>query len=348
MKFDFCIGNPPYQEDTNGENKTYSPPVYDKFMEAAFGIAEKVELIHPARFLFNSGSTPKEWNEQMLNNNHFKVLEYESNSSKYFDSVSIMGGIAISYFDSQNDFGIIGVFSPYKEMRSILKKVMSHHDYLSIQKIISIQTRFNLENLYLEYPEFREELGSGGRDSRFEKNIFKRIPLFSDTPHAKDDIRTLGISDGRQRAWKYIPKKFVDDSQENLMSYKTIVSVSNGAAGIICEDQVRILGESVLGEPGDGYTRSFIGIGCFNSRKEAENCQTYLRTKFARIMVGMQKNTQMLNPDVWKYVPQQNFSSSSSIDWDRTIVEIDQQLYKKYDLSQEEIDFIEKHIKEME
>ena len=63
--FDFCIGNPPYQEEfTSDGNKTYAAPVYNKFMDAANEIASRVELIHPARFLFDAGSTPKAWNEK--------------------------------------------------------------------------------------------------------------------------------------------------------------------------------------------------------------------------------------------------------------------------------------------
>ena len=60
MKFDFVIGNPPYQDETLGDNKGFAPPVYHKFLEAAYKIANKVEMIHPARFLFNAGSTPKQ------------------------------------------------------------------------------------------------------------------------------------------------------------------------------------------------------------------------------------------------------------------------------------------------
>ncbi len=67
MKFDFAIGNPPYNEETVGDNKTFQPTVYDKFMDGAFQVAQKVELIHPARFLFNAGNTPEKWNEKMLN-----------------------------------------------------------------------------------------------------------------------------------------------------------------------------------------------------------------------------------------------------------------------------------------
>lgn len=79
MKFDFVIGNPPYQDLTLGENATFAPPIYNVFIDSAFKVANKVELIHPARFLFNAGSTPKAWNQKMLKDEHLKVLYYEQN-----------------------------------------------------------------------------------------------------------------------------------------------------------------------------------------------------------------------------------------------------------------------------
>ena len=97
MKFDFAIGNPPYQEETIGDNKGFAPPVYNKFLDAACEVAEKVEMIHPARFLFNAGSTPKAWNKKMLGDEHFKIMEYEADSSRIFPNTDIKGGIVISY-----------------------------------------------------------------------------------------------------------------------------------------------------------------------------------------------------------------------------------------------------------
>ena len=81
MKFDYCIGNPPYQES---RETTKDMPVYNDFMDAAFTVADRVELVTPARFLFNAGATPKNWNSKMLSDKHFKVLEYEGDSSKVF------------------------------------------------------------------------------------------------------------------------------------------------------------------------------------------------------------------------------------------------------------------------
>ena len=91
--FDFAIGNPPYQENNQGEgNKTFAAPIYNVFMDGAYEVADKVELITPARFLFRAGSTPKEWNEKMLQDPHFKVLSYEANASRIFPGTDIKGG----------------------------------------------------------------------------------------------------------------------------------------------------------------------------------------------------------------------------------------------------------------
>ena len=100
--------------------------------------------------------------------------------------------------------------------------------------------------------------------------------------------------------------------------------------------------------PGVGSTESFVGIGLFDSKDENENALKYIKSKFARTMLGVIKITQDLTPTKWKYVPLQNFTSSSDIDWSQSIANIDKQLYKKYNLSDEEINFIENNVKEME
>lgn len=97
--FDFVIGNPPYQTDQQSSNvtegnKTFAKPVYNEFLDVAYSVASKVEMIHPARFLFNAGSTPKAWNDKMLNDPHVKVLKYEEDASKVFPSTEIKGGLS--------------------------------------------------------------------------------------------------------------------------------------------------------------------------------------------------------------------------------------------------------------
>ena len=86
MRFDFIIGNPPYNEEA--EN-TSDKPIYDKFMDNCFEISDNVCLISPARFLFNTGKTPKAWNEKMLSDEHFTVLMYEPDSFIVSDKINL-------------------------------------------------------------------------------------------------------------------------------------------------------------------------------------------------------------------------------------------------------------------
>lgn len=96
-----------------------------------------------------------------------------------------------------------------------------------------------------------------------------------------------------------------------------------------------------------GYTQSFIGIGSFSTVDEANAALKYIKSKFARTMLGILKITQDNNRETWKYVPLQDFTSASDIDWSKPVPEIDRQLYAKYGLDEKEIEFIETHVKEM-
>lgn len=104
----------------------------------------------------------------------------------------------------------------------------------------------------------------------------------------------------------------------------------------------------MIGKPMIGYTYTFIGVGKFNNIEEAEACLKYVKTKFARAMLGILKITQDNTPEKWKYVPLQNFTENSDIDWSKSIPEIDQQLYKKYGLTEDEINFIETKVQAMD
>lgn len=336
--FDYVIGNPPYNEDfeNSGDNGNFAKPVYNRFMDAAYQVADKVELIHPARFLFNAGSTPKAWNEKMLNDPHFKVLAYEPDCAKIFPDTDIKGGIAITYRNDSETYGAIGIFTAFPVLNGIIKKCRASDEHNSLASIIYIQVRFKLEQLYSDYPEYRSIIGSNGKDRRFRNNAFEKIPLFSETPTSDDDIKVLGILKNK-RTWRYIPLRYVDMAHENLNQWKILCPRANGSGAI---------GE-VLSTPLIGYTQSFIGIGSFKTREEAEACLKYVKSKFARTMLGVLKITQDNPPEKWKYVPLQDFTPTSDIDWTQTAHEIDLQLYRKYNLDENEIHFIETHVKEM-
>ena len=184
MKFDFVIGNPPYQDETIGDNKGYAPPVYHKFLENAYKIGDVVEMIHPARFLFNAGSTPKQWNEQMLKDPHLKVLYFEQDSSKVFSNTDIKGGVVITHHDNTKDYGAIGTFAAYNELNTIQKKVKNYKTFTSFSKIIVTAYAYRLtDKMHEDYPEAIKQL-SDGHAYDMKSNIFERLPqiFFDEKP----------------------------------------------------------------------------------------------------------------------------------------------------------------------
>ena len=347
--FTAIVGNPPFQEDSVGENESYNPQIYNKFMEAAYEICDKVELIHPARFLFDAGSTPHEWNQRMLSDEHLKVCYYEPDSSKVFDRKQIPGGIAITYHDKNKNYGAIDVFTPFPQLNNILLKVKDMAKTNSMENIVMTRTAYRLtDKMHQDNPDAINKL-STGHAYDMSSNIFERLPeiFFDNAPlDGHDYIRMLGRL-GRERVYKYIRRDYVKEVK-SLDYYKVIISQADGAAGTIGKPiPARVIGTPTIEGPGTGTTESFITIGCFDSKDIAENARKFVKSKFTRSLVGILKVTQAIPPGKWKYVPLQDFTSSSDIDWSKSIHEIDQQLYAKYGLSEDEINFIETHVKEM-
>lgn len=347
MKFDVAIGNPPFQENNNNRNRDDS--IYYHFLENSYKIASKSIMISPARFLFDIGSTPTIWNQKMLNDPHLKVIFFEGNSKKIFENISFEGGVAVTYRDSEKNFGAIDVFTPYPALKSILNKVNRdlHDGENSINRLMYVQNKFNLHELYVDYPNFNKLIGSKGREKRLTSSIFTLLPEIFHNEKIDNSVRILG-REGNKRVYKYIDMKYLL-KHENLYKWKVFVPAANGSNSLGSGGKTQVIGEPIVGKPLEGHTQTFISIGNFDYEFEANACEKYLKTKFARSMLGIKKVTQNNKTrETWSKVPLQNFSENADIDWSKSIKEIDEQLYKKYNLSEEEIQFIEENVKEME
>ena len=350
MKFDFIIGNPPYQEeqaseDFEGSLKNYAPPIYNHFMDECYSIADSVELIHPARFLFNAGSTPKAWNQKMLADNHFKVLYYEEDGHKVFPSLStpLRGGVAITYRDANHDFGAIQAFTKFPEVNDILHKVIYDDSFKTLMDIVYSRTSYRLTDKMHEDNPFAISRVSKGHAYDMSSNIMDLIPeIFHDDKPSDgvDYIRILGRTKNK-RLYKYIRRDYVKDV-DNLDYYKVYVAQANGSG-----EFGETMSEPVVEEPGVGSTETFLSIGKFDTVEEAKAVEKYIKTKFARTLLSVLKVTQNGNKPVWKMIPVQDFTPASDIDWSKSVSEIDLQLYAKYGLDETEIEFIESHVKEM-
>lgn len=340
---DIIIGNPPYQDDAVGEQKTYNGPIYNHYLDCAYSISDVVEMIHPARFLSNAGSTPKAWNKKMLEDKHVGICEFWNKSVSLFDETDIKGGIAISLRDKKVDKGAIGLFTPYQELNTIIQSVCKDNMFKSMSEIVVSRTAYRFTDLmHKEHPEAISQL-SNGHPYDVSTNIFERLPqvFFDEKPNdGKKYIRILGRIDNT-RIMKYVRRDYIREV-ENLDGYKVFMASAN-SNGVFGE----MLTLPIVAEPAVGNTETFISIGNFSSLYEAEAIRKYILTKFARALLGVLKTTHHLTPETWKFVPQQDFSEASDIDWSLSVEEIDALLYKKYYLSDKEIRFINEKVQAM-
>ena len=339
MKFDVVIGNPPYQEEAQGTS-TKDMPIYHKFISESYKISKKASLITPARFLSNAGGTPKTWNQQMLNNQHVKVSFFEQKSGTVFPGTDIKGGVAVTYYDTEQEFEPIEVFVPFIEMNSIRKKVIKKN-FESIDQFVTNRGSYRYSDLiYTDFPNLMERVS----DRRIASNAFEKLPeLFFDVkPEDGNEYIKIYGRFNNERVYKWFRKDYVT-CPSNFEKYKIILPKANGSGAI-----GEVLSTPVIGYPVIGYTETFISVGEFDSLEEAEACLKYIKSKFLRTMLGILKITQDNTKAVWHYVPLQDLTVNSDIDWTQSVADIDRQLYQKYDLSPEEISFIETHVREMD
>lgn len=341
MKFSAVVGNPPYQET---KDNTSDSPVYHLFMDVAFQLSKKVSFITPARYLFNAGKTPKEWNKKVLNDEHMKVVWYKSKSTDVFPHVDIKGGVAVMFRDIDKEFGKLGTFTPFDELNSILMKVNRiSNEYLEDYVYAPESYKFT-PDLHKDFPELMDLL-SKGHAYDLTSNIFEKLDnrVFStEKPKNMSEYVRIYGKLGNKRTYRWILRKYIR-AHENLDKYKVLLPKSNGSGAI-----GEVLSTPVVGQPVVGHTQTFISIGVLSTEFEANALLKYLKSKFARTMLGVLKVTQDNKKSVWKYVPLQDFTENSDIDWTKSVADIDKQLYAKYGLSQEEIDFIETKVKPME
>ena len=346
FKFDVVIGNPPYQEESKGDSSS-STPIYHHFMEEAYKIAKRVSFITPARFLYNAGATPKAWNKKMLEDEHLKVEYYEQDSSKVFSNTAIIGGVAVTYRDSDSDFGAIGTFTAFQELNSILKKVMGSNPD-SFSGIIYNRGAYRYTKTFdTDFPGARAQ-AQGSTEYRVESSAFDKFSniFFDNKPDDKNTyIQLLGLQDNK-RVYKWVRRDYISE-HESLEKHKVFVSKSNGASGTLSDTAARMISTPIIGSPLIGSTETFLSIGSFDTKDEASAVLKYICSKFARVLLGVLKVTQDNTSEKWNYVPLQDFTIASDIDWTQPISKIDQQLYKKYGLDDTEIDFIESHVKEL-
>ena len=341
MKFEAVVGNPPYQ-DMGGSGGSNDAPIYQLFVEVANKLNANYicMIIKAAWFSTGRENLLGKFRNTMLNTTKIKHLFVYSNSKDVFNNVDIEGGICYFLIDkNKNDYlcnyRIIDKGVLYKENN---KKLNDYEIFIRnpiingiVNKVEAFQTNNNrVESIISGDTPF----GIPSNPKTSKKNPIK-VYENSGIGHT-----TALYHIEKDRKVDYIDKRTIKKNVDAIDKYKVFIPENRGDTNGI------VLGTPEFANKDSVCSQSYLYVA-FDSKKEAENFYTYIKTKFLRVLVASIKITPLATNRFYRFVPLQNFNRDSDIDWSMSIEDIDKQLYKKYKLSKEEIEFIEKNIKPM-
>ena len=339
VKIKAIVGNPPYQEIDGGGGSS-AKPIYDKFV----GIASLLKpvflsMIMPSRWM-TGGKGLDDFRASMLTNHHIRIMHDYLNAADCFTNVAIEGGICYFLIDGKNE-GRCHFFSHTSNGISCIER------YLDDNASDVIVRDAGALSILSKVVEKTKHYFSEKVQARNPFGISNNEPEISVVPTYINGIKVFGRFDGG-RDIRFLPSGFVlSKGTDIIRTWKVFLSKADGAAGQLGNPiPARIIGPGVVGDTNTICSETFLAIAPFSTEKEANNAVIYCRTKFFRFMVGIRKLKNMTR-DTYKFVPMQNFSANSDVDWEKSIEAIDAQLYKKYNLSETEIAFIESMIKPM-
>lgn len=341
MVFDVIIGNPPYQQMDGGGYATSASAIYHRFIDNGLRLSGRfTEMIVPSRWISDSPrGMSQDWLNYFRSNPHFRALIDYEQANDVFDDVVIKGGVC--YFLIDNEYnGYAHRTYITSDRRYDWNDIISRgygtiiRDYRKLSIIDKVKADEYMSDFVQSTTPFQKDRGN---DSDFGTNWTG----YQDT---EDKEHTVKYYTKKQKSgFGFIERDRVIKGYELIDKPKILLQNSQTIDGTVlyrplCVDSNQVCSSSWGVLASDRYLRTF---------EECQNCYKYILTKFVRFLISAVKNTQHQAKEVYRLVPMMNFGnldSGSDIDWSKQIEDIDKQLYKKYNLSQEEIDYIESTI----
>ncbi len=323
MKFNVVIGNPPYQENDGSGGKGGAGALYDKFIINSTNISKIVSLITPSRY-FVGGRGLGKFRDIWLANTHIKSINHFTNSSEIFSGVKIAGGVSYFLWDINYDNSVDGVIFTVNNCNSKYRKLNEKDVFIVDDLSDSITTKV-IQNMKTSIKDIIKDKYYYGID-RICNVQYGDTNLFDNTGITYGCLNSADLKN-INTGFKVITSSMTPDA--TVKPYSVL-------------NPIYILDENTV--PTSGY----MVIDNIKTEKYAEVIKKYILTKLVRLMIFNRRIGVNANRDAYAFVPLQDFTEHSDIDWSQSIANIDQQLYKKYNLTEEEIAYIEKTIKPMQ
>ncbi|HAF27501.1 MAG TPA: DEAD/DEAH box helicase [Bacteroidales bacterium] len=342
MKFNAIVGNPPYMEMDGGAQAS-AKPIYNEFVDIAKKIEpEYISMIMPSRW-YSGGRGLDDFRDSMLNDKRIALLHDFLNPEQVFPKTNIRGGLCYFLWDSNydNDINLTKVYThrESEDTVSVLRSLKTDKSstFVRHNEAVEIIDKINSEGKFQSIAEFISPLRPFGF-----RGYFTNDEKFRSNP---DGLNSPVICYGKGKSIGYVERSEVSVRKTWIDKFKVFTPRANNIGTELNDDNLN----SFIGEPGTICTESYlvIGVDLKLDKESAKNLSKYLKTKFLRFMHSMAKASQDATSKTFKFVPLQDFTANSDINWSQSIPEIDQLLYKKYNLSEEEIAFIESMVKPM-
>ncbi len=333
MKFDVIIGNPPYQlADGSGASTDSAMPIYNKFIEQSIKLQPNyLCMIVPSKWMVG-GRGLQSFRDKMMEDTHIKELVDYENSSECFNGLHIDGGVCYFLWDIKYNGKVKYTYITDDGQRitdiHYLKNKYSKY-VIRDSRLFPIIEKLSNKDSFSDIVSYTKPFG-------IRKDIFNNPDKY---PELKENVfpnsvriyGVKGIKGGARRQIGYFPRNLITKNENSIDIYKLFFTTSYSTNAIEPP-------ETIIGEPNDVCTETFLMVGPFETRQQQINCLSYMKTNLFKFLLYHGKGTMQVNKDVFSLIPMQDFSKP----W------TDEELYKKYNLSDEEIEYIETMIKPME
>lgn len=312
VKFGVVIGNPPYQVSDGGARAS-AKPIYHEYINLSKVLSSSyVSIISPSRW-FTGGKGLDLFRSKMIEENKFRTLIDFSDSKECFSGVEVKGGVNYFLWDI-NYNGECNVKNIYKNNNTSLKRFLKLED-------IDIFIRYN--TLYTIFKKVHKK-----ENCTFDILVSSRKPFDLDTSTKIDDSKSKNSLKiyGKSKIG-YIDEKKIKKNNELINKQKIFITYAYGAGEGFPH---QIINKPIIAPLGSVCTETYLSIGPFESEEEVNNAYKYIKTKFFRALVLIAKNSQHATSKTYRFVPIQNFTEKSDINWGKSSDEIDKQLFEKY------------------